>query len=183
MIVTEQQLTPLGELLERARGPLSKREAARLAGISEGRWRQVVTGVQKAGGMEIPANPRRKTVIAMANAVRADIDEALRLAGFEPAPADTTRTADDRDAMISDVAEAIRRDTALIEEARQHLLNQYELLRRLSPPQKSSPPRSRTRDLRAVAHDGNPEDRAEIERRAREARRRHEQEETRRDDE
>lgn len=99
------------------------------------------------------------------------------LAGGDP-PMPDDAPADDRDAMISDVAEAIRRDTALIEEARQHLLNQYELLRRLSPPQKSSPPRSRTRDLRAVAHDGNPEDRAEIERRAREARRRHEQEET-----
>ena len=67
----DQPLTPLGQLLEagRERASLSKRAAAKLAGISEGRWRQVVTGIQKAGDVNVPVNPRRNTVTAMANAV------------------------------------------------------------------------------------------------------------------
>lgn len=127
---------------------------------------------------EVPRDPDILHEVARIFGVR--IGVVLNAAGWLP---DEELDGTTIEEAVADVAEAIRRDTALIEEARQHLLNQYELLRRLSPPQKSSPPRSRTRDLRAVAHDGNPEDRAEIERRAREARRRHEQEETRRDDE
>lgn len=45
-----------------------------------------------------------------------------------------------------DVPDAIREDPALIEEARAHLLNQYELLRRLS-----SPDAAAARPLRAAA--------------------------------
>lgn len=77
-------LTPLGALLEdaRTRKLLSKREAARLAGISEGRWRQVVTGKQKAGDVIVPVNPRANTVAAMARAVEVPVDEALAAAGF-----------------------------------------------------------------------------------------------------
>lgn len=83
----EDELTPLGHLLEEARGTMSKRAAAKAAGISEGRWRQIVTGQQKVGGgLVVPAKPKRATVAAMAAAVGADVDEALRLAGFEPAP-------------------------------------------------------------------------------------------------
>lgn len=80
-------LTPLGELLERARGSVSQRHAAAIAGISEGRWRQVVTGIQKAGrGVEVPARPRRTTVIQMARAVGVPVNQALEAAGFEPEP-------------------------------------------------------------------------------------------------
>lgn len=78
-------LTPHGQIIERARGAMSKRRAARLAGISEGRWRQVVTGRQPVGGGQtMPANPRRETLIAMASAVGADVDTVLRAAGREP---------------------------------------------------------------------------------------------------
>lgn len=83
-----QQLTPLGALLEqaRARKNLAKREAARRAGISEGRWRQVVTGVQKAGpGKTIPVRYRANTVVAMARAVEVPVDQALHAAGFSEA--------------------------------------------------------------------------------------------------
>lgn len=77
-----ETLTPHGRLLESARGATSKREAARLAGISEGRWRQVVTGRQSVGGgLNIVATPRRETLIAMAEAVAADVDEVLEAAG------------------------------------------------------------------------------------------------------
>lgn len=78
-------LTALGQLLEEARGRagISKREAARRAGISEGRWRQVVTGVQSAAGMIVPVNPRPITVVAMARAVAVDERAALRAAGLD----------------------------------------------------------------------------------------------------
>jgi len=82
--VAGSNVTPHGRLLEAARGGMSKREAARRAGISEGRWRQVVTGVQSAGGTTIPVNPRRETLIAMAKAVQADVDDVLKAAGMEP---------------------------------------------------------------------------------------------------
>lgn len=77
-------LTELGAYLERHRGSLSKRKAAALADISEGRWRQVVSGRQTSGGVAIPVNPKPSTVAAMARAVGADVATALGLAGFDP---------------------------------------------------------------------------------------------------
>lgn len=79
------ELTPLGALLEQARAQvgISKREAARRAGVSEGRWRQVTTGVQKLGSTTVPVNPRLATVLTMARAVGVDELEAAAAAGFE----------------------------------------------------------------------------------------------------
>jgi transcriptional regulator with XRE-family HTH domain len=84
MTPPDADLTPLGALLEeaRTRKGLSKREAARQAGISEGRWRQVVTGIQKAGDVAVPVNPRANTVAAMARAVDVKAEVALAIAGF-----------------------------------------------------------------------------------------------------
>lgn len=78
-------LTPLGELLERARLDLglSTRAAARLAKLSDTRWRQVVRGVQVKAGQEVPANPTARTVVSMATAVKVDPGEALQGAGLE----------------------------------------------------------------------------------------------------
>jgi transcriptional regulator with XRE-family HTH domain len=44
--MTDHEPTPEGELLERARKlkGLSQRNAAKMAGISDGRWRQIVNG-------------------------------------------------------------------------------------------------------------------------------------------
>ncbi len=86
-------LTPLGALLEQAREArgLSKREAARRAGISDGRWRQVVSGEQKSGELTIPVNPRASTVISMARAVGVDEGEALRAAGLPEARTEEPR--------------------------------------------------------------------------------------------
>lgn len=88
---------------------------------------------------------------------------------------------------VADVAEAVANDPDLIDEAKQHLLNQYELLRRLSPVAKPSPsvargkksPRRTTTpsdqpELRAVARGGDPADRAEVARIARRAREQYE---------
>lgn len=66
---------------------MSKRQAARRAGISEGRWRQIVAGYQSAGGgHSIPVNPKRETLLKMAAAVGADRAEVLRLAGMTADP-------------------------------------------------------------------------------------------------
>lgn len=124
-------LSALGVLLEQHRGSLSKRQAARRAGISEGRWRQIVTGQQKAGGVVIPVNPRKDTVIAMAEAVGADVSDALVAAGFDPVDLPSQTSSSDA---IVDTADAIRNDPTLIDEAKQHLLNQYALLQRLPSP-------------------------------------------------
>jgi hypothetical protein len=76
---------PLGAFLRDARGQMSVRGAARRAGISEARWRQVEAGAQKvAGGIEVPVHPRAETVTAMARVVGADVTRALELAGFDP---------------------------------------------------------------------------------------------------
>jgi hypothetical protein len=166
--MADEDLTDLGAYIEAARGGMSKREAARRAGISEGRWRQVVTGKQKAGGgVVVPANPRRETVIAMARAVGADANEALRRAGMSPSQAETFWRVPDAPVEISAVAEAILHDTELIEEARQHLLRQYELLKRVAPekvsdhPAKQQPRRPETpvvqKPLRAAARRGKPD--------------------------
>ncbi|GAB7041185.1 MULTISPECIES: helix-turn-helix domain-containing protein [Catenuloplanes] len=88
-----RQLTPHGQLIEQAREAarprLSAREAARRAGISEGRWRQVVTGRQSVGGgqtIEISTKPA--TVAAMARAVGLDPRPVVEAAGFAYDPAE-----------------------------------------------------------------------------------------------
>lgn len=76
--MTEASGAPLGDLLERARKELgiSGREAARRAGISDGRWRQVIRGES------VPA----RTVVAMALAVEVDPAAALNAAGLTTSP-------------------------------------------------------------------------------------------------
>jgi hypothetical protein len=71
-----------------------------LAGISEGRWRQVVTGVQKVGGTQVPANPRPETVVRMARAVGVDLAAALDAAGM---PRDWAEQLADVDPAIAEV--------------------------------------------------------------------------------
>ncbi|GAA2696318.1 helix-turn-helix domain-containing protein [Actinoplanes palleronii] len=80
-----KNLTPLGDLLEKARSEvlrISVREAARRARISDTRWHQVVTGKQRKAGADVPVNPTDRTVIAMASAVGVDPGDALEAAGF-----------------------------------------------------------------------------------------------------
>lgn len=72
-----------------------------------------------------------------------------------------------------DVATAILGDVDLIDEARDHLLAQYELLRRIAP--LSDVADSQKPPLRAVAHKGKSSDRAEVARLARNARKQYEQ--------
>ncbi|MDP9799378.1 transcriptional regulator with XRE-family HTH domain [Catenuloplanes nepalensis] len=76
--------TPLGLLLEEAREGLrlSVREAAKRAGMSDARWRQVVRGWQSSRGRRLEVRPRPVTVIGMAKAVRVDDRSALAAAGI-----------------------------------------------------------------------------------------------------
>lgn len=74
----------LGALLQRARGPMSKREAAKRAGFSEATWRALELGVRRpAKGVVIPVNPSVGTLIAAADAVGARRAEVMMLAGVD----------------------------------------------------------------------------------------------------
>lgn len=72
----------VGAALRRARGQVSKREAARRAGFSEALWRQLETGEKSvAAGVVIPVSPRDETLEAAARAVGLDPADLFRLAG------------------------------------------------------------------------------------------------------
>ena len=76
---------PEGRLLEEAldarRPHMTQREAARLAGISDARWRQLVTGYQSVGqGHYAPLTARAETLARMAAAVGVTPEQ---LAGVE----------------------------------------------------------------------------------------------------
>jgi hypothetical protein len=70
------------DALRRAR--LSGREAARRAGLSETRWRQIVNGYQDVGGVRIPVTAPDETLVRMAQVVSVTSDQ-LRQAGRSPA--------------------------------------------------------------------------------------------------
>lgn len=63
---------------------LSMREAARLAGISATRWRQLETGIFSARGTDYPERAPAETLARMAQAVGATPEE-LRTAGRDDA--------------------------------------------------------------------------------------------------
>lgn len=65
----------VGSRIEQARVDrgLSKRAAAKLAGISEGLWRQLEEGERQAApGVTVPVNPRDETLVLVARAVGLD---------------------------------------------------------------------------------------------------------------
>lgn len=85
--MTIGDLASAGAILEAARGAMSKREAARRAGIAEARWRQIVRGTQRISGVDVPVSTRPDTLRRMAAAVGADPAAVLVAAGF---PVDDT---------------------------------------------------------------------------------------------
>lgn len=78
---------PFGAELRRRRtlAGLSVKAAARRTNgvISDGRWYQLESGVQKIRGQSIPIGTTPATVVAAAKAIDWDIDEALTTAGFD----------------------------------------------------------------------------------------------------
>lgn len=82
-----------GKLLQDAlkRGKISQRQAARLAGISETRWRQIVTGYQQVSAdVFSPVRGPATTVARMASAVGVT-PNALKKAGRPDAAAELRR--------------------------------------------------------------------------------------------
>lgn len=67
----------------RAKLGLSKREAARRAGISDSRWRQIESGWQTKNGVRQPAQTTAETLEQIAEVVGLDPDELVTLAEVE----------------------------------------------------------------------------------------------------
>ncbi|QRP47980.1 helix-turn-helix transcriptional regulator [Amycolatopsis sp. FDAARGOS 1241] len=82
--MTSEQEGDLGHLLRehRTARKLSVRGAARRAGFSEGRWRQLESGFERRHGTKIPVNPKPITVVQAADAVGLDAEVALKAAGI-----------------------------------------------------------------------------------------------------
>ncbi|MDK8889213.1 helix-turn-helix transcriptional regulator [Corynebacterium ulcerans] len=92
---------PAGRLLQAAREQkgLSKRDAAKRAGISESRWRQIECGWKKTNGELIETRPTSLNLVKCAKAVGASPDNILVAAGMKRAPA-TKATRDDLHAVV-----------------------------------------------------------------------------------
>jgi len=75
----------LGMLLRDARlaAGRSIRAAARVANLSEARWRQLEAGYELRDGHQLPARPKPATVVQAADAVGVDADAALKAAGLD----------------------------------------------------------------------------------------------------
>lgn len=127
------------------------------------------------------ATPQISALLAICEALDISMPELLRAAGAlrDQDLTDEGLVNASHAVTVASVAEAISHDADLLEEARQHLLNQYELLLRISPAPsvahgKKNPRRAMTtpdeQTLRAVARGGDPKDRAEIRRIAKQAR-------------
>lgn len=85
IVSTSEQL---GHRLRAAReqAGLSARAASRMAGFSEGLWRQLELGYrQVTADVTVPSNPKASTVAAAANAVGLDLIEAFELSGHAEA--------------------------------------------------------------------------------------------------
>jgi len=84
----EESVEAWPQRLRRARNRLglSRKEAAKRAGLSEGLWRNVETGVQHIAGVGArPYTTTANTVARMAAVVRLDPLDAVRAAGLDPA--------------------------------------------------------------------------------------------------
>lgn len=67
----------------RARAGLSQAEAARRAGISDGRWRQLERGIERRAGVDNPASTSPSRLIDIAQAIDLDPAELLAAAGVD----------------------------------------------------------------------------------------------------
>lgn len=154
----------------------SIRWAAKQAGMSDVFWAQMERGWKRAEGKYLEVTPSLGSLLQAASALRMsdrDTDDLIVKAGHPPLPKRYTDGA-----RPLSVIEAVENDPDLIEEARAHLLNQYDLLRRLTPSPsvprgKQIPRRTKRSDeppLRAVARGGDPAHREQVSRMARRVR-------------
>lgn len=98
---------PAGRLLQAAREQkgLSMRAAAKIAGISESRWRQIECGWKKTNGDLIETRPTPLNLVKCAKAVGAAPDELLVAAGMKNAVT-TSATRDDLHAVVDTLTPA-----------------------------------------------------------------------------
>jgi transcriptional regulator with XRE-family HTH domain len=100
-------------MLTEARGRLSIRAAAKLAGLDDRTWSSLEEGGRTSRGEFIPANPSDDTLESAGRAVRVDIGELFAAAGrtYTPRPAATIEvdqaTASDLVAMMRELADGI----------------------------------------------------------------------------
>lgn len=84
----EEGRSAFGDFVQQCRSNtgMSIRAAASLAGISEGRWRQVEKGYQSVGGgLRVPVKPSERLVERIADALSLERDEMLDRAGYPEA--------------------------------------------------------------------------------------------------
>lgn len=122
MVVNERPAPPAeGSLITAAlkSSKLSAREAARRAGISEGRWRQISQGFQTVSRQHVPVRGPADTVARMAQVVgvtpeqldevgRADAAEELRALPSPPEP-EMDLTLPQAKRMLDELYERVRR--------------------------------------------------------------------------
>jgi transcriptional regulator with XRE-family HTH domain len=91
---------PEGALIKAALAAarISQREAARRAGISDTRWRQIVSGYQAVGGEKVPFRSPDETLARMAHAVNVSPEQLEAAGRAESAAALRTIQAERRNA-------------------------------------------------------------------------------------
>lgn len=154
----------------------SLRWAAQQSAMSDVFWAQMERGYKRRrDGTYQTVTPSLGSLLQAAGALRftdTETDQLVTAAGYQPLP---RRAADGTPPSVID---AIQNDPELIDEAREHLIRQYGLLRRIdiepsAPTGRQTSRRTRApsdADLRAVARGGRTEDRAEVHRLAKKAR-------------
>lgn len=104
-----------GQAIREARETLgmTKRAAARAAGISESRWRQIESGVQLKNGVEQPAVTKPETLLQIAKAVGLDPAELLEPNELDPLLTPLAAALDKGE--VIDVSEFSERERDMIE--------------------------------------------------------------------
>lgn len=104
----------------RERTRLSKRAAARRAGISEGLWRHLEAGEKKLNGVTVLPNPRSENLVAAAQAVGVDPKAIFRAIGRTAGPIPEFEPADN--SLQSRIDRLSYRDRQLVEQLIESML-------------------------------------------------------------
>lgn len=130
MISMNDFQTPCGKAIEDKRLALglSIRKAAKEAGISDGRLRQVEKGYANAGGgIRVPVNPSERLLRTIARVLGLDGDVLVALNAEHSAG---TPEPDDRDSAHAAFVALIQADPSLDALSKAHIINQHTLLQR-----------------------------------------------------
>ena len=122
--VMEKRWALIGSYLRigRERAHLSKRAAARRAGISEGLWRHLEAGVKQLHGVAVLPNPRSENLVAAAQAVGQDPRVIFRAIGRAAGPIPEFEPADD--SLQARIDRLNYRDRQLVEQLVDSMLQQ-----------------------------------------------------------